>query len=84
MSHEFLLHTDRSTDRIQPSAMSVAERVRTDVTEARLLRSPFERVPDVRWGESKIPEKLSAQGYLYANRGSVFGCFDPIQASRVT
>jgi hypothetical protein len=46
--HEFLLHPDRSTDRIQPSAMSVAERVRTDVTDACLLRGPFKRVPDVR------------------------------------
>jgi hypothetical protein len=39
--HQFLLHAYRSTERIQPSAMSVAERVRTDVTDARLLRSPL-------------------------------------------
>jgi hypothetical protein len=44
--------------------MRLAERVRTDVTDARLLRGPFKRVPDVRWGESKIPEKLSAQGEI--------------------
>ena len=31
MPHEFLLHTDRNTDRIQPRSMCVPERVRIDV-----------------------------------------------------
>jgi hypothetical protein len=60
--HEFLLHPDRSTDRIQPGAMSLAERVRTDVTDACLLR----RVLIVDYENSDLIDRLTEiGGYLH-------------------
>jgi hypothetical protein len=39
VTHELLLHADRSTDRIKPTAVSVPEDMRTDVMDAGHLRS---------------------------------------------
>ena len=39
VTHELLLHAGRSTDRIKPTAVSVPEDVRTDVTDTGQFRS---------------------------------------------
>jgi hypothetical protein len=45
VAHEPLLHSYRSSYGVQPTTVSVAERVRTDVTDASFCRCFSERLP---------------------------------------
>ena len=59
--------------------MKLAERLRTDVADAAFFAAHSKRVPDVRWGESKILEKLSAQAEIKICPTRLRGRFDGLK-----
>src|SRR5208282_3634891 len=77
MTHELLLYAYRSSNRIEPTAVSVSEHVRTDVTDTCHSRGTVQSPPHVRvavW----LASELHRAGKHPIIRGRELGCLPPM------